>query len=110
MKNLKLLMLTLLLFVFMIPVKAMPIYSAQKTEINFQKQSDSVSMVVLAKNEKAYFEVQLRAKVPQSPFYNEHEAPELWNVDKRNATLENFRYSKNKFSHNFLSYNLPDKN
>jgi len=109
MKNLKFLMLTLLLFVFMVPVKAMPNYSVQKTETIFQKQTDSLSVITLVNTEITVFILQSRAKVPQTPFYDNYKSSVFGSMEKRKPTSIDLRYQESNFSTNFLLENLPDK-
>ena len=108
MKNLKLLLLTLMLFVFMVPVKAMPCYSVQKTEIVFSKQSEVVSDVFIGNIAKEALCVCSRAIVPLLPFSETYKDNSIEFRRKKNYVLDDFQFLKNKSPNSFLLDNLPD--
>lgn len=109
MKNLKFLLLTLLLFVFMIPVKAMPCYSVQKTETIFNKQPELSSIVFVGNIQKQVICIRSRAIVPPFPFYETYNDNGFNFRQNRNHLFQYFGYLKNKVPSNFLLDNLPDK-
>ncbi len=109
MKNLKLLLLTLMLFVFLIPVKAMPCYSVQKTENVFNKQPEAISVVFIDNNQKEALCVFSRAIVPLLPFSETYKDNGIESRRKKNYVLDDFQLLKNTIPNNFLLDNLPDK-
>ena len=109
MKNLNFLLLTLLLFVFMIPVKAMPCYSVQKTETIFNKQPELSSIVFVGNIQEQAIFIRSRAIVPLFPFYETYKSIDCeFRHEKKDITNE-FKFLKNKPQNNFLLDNLPDK-
>lgn len=109
MKNLKFLLLTLFLFVFMIPVKAMPCYSVHKTESIFNKQPEVSSVVCIGNIQKQDICIRSRAKVPLFPFSETHKDRDFEFREKVNYVLDDSQFLKNKLPNNFLLDNLPDK-
>jgi len=95
MRNFKFLMLTLLLLVFMVPVKAMPNYSVQKTESNFQKQSDSIQIVLKVNVQDVNFVLQSRAIVPETNYYYSFEPLKYRFADKKTFPFPNYNLESN---------------
>jgi hypothetical protein len=102
MRNFKFLMLTLLLFVFMVPVKAMPNYSVQKTESIFQKQSDHVQIVLNVNVESVFVVLQSRAIVPETFIYKSFEP-----LKHRYAYKNTFPLIKCNLESNFYYKKIP---
>jgi hypothetical protein len=105
MKNFKFLMLTLLLFVFMVPVKAMPNYSVHKTESIFQKQSDHIQIVLNVNVKEESFVLQSRAIVPETLFYKSFSPLKYGYVDKKIFPLTNY-YLESNFYYNKIPYSI----
>jgi hypothetical protein len=109
MKNLKFLLLTLLLFVFMIPVKAMPCYSVIKTESVFNKQPEVSSVVFIVNIQKQEIYIRSRAIVPLFHFSETDTNNGFEFRSQRKYVVDDFKFLKNKSPNSFLLDNLPDK-
>jgi hypothetical protein len=109
MKNLKFLLLTLVLFVFMVPVKAMPCYSVHKTETVFNKQPELISVVFIDNIQKEVLYVCSRAIVPLFPFSEAYKPINYESRQEIKHITNEYQFLKNKTQNNFLLENLPDK-
>lgn len=108
MKNLNFL-LALIMFVFMVPVKAMPCYSVQKTETIFNKQTELSSIVFVGNIQEQAICIRSRAIVPLFPFYETYNPIDYESRHEIKDITNETQFLKNKNQNNFLLDNLPDK-
>jgi len=109
MKKISFILMALLMFAFMVPVKAMPLLSVKKTEQTFQKQCDVQSVVVLVNVQPVAilpFSRQVRVQIP---FYNSHGSPDIGCATKGNYPIVNLQYLKRNSPNKFTVHYLPDK-